>query len=105
MRGLEDDRLFPPRKLNGKVDYLDLRAPWENALRVAGISEFHWHDLRHTAASYLAMSGASVVEIADILGHKQLSMVRRYAHLSESHCTEVLKRMNERILGDENRDL
>jgi hypothetical protein len=42
---------------SGKLrsDSLDLRAPWEAALKAAGITDFHWHDLRHTAASYLAM--------------------------------------------------
>ena len=43
------------------------------------------HDLRHTAACYLAMSGATLAEIAEVLGHKTQAMVWRYAHLTEGH--------------------
>ena len=56
-------------------------------------------DLRHTAASYLAMNGASLAEIAEVLGHKTLSMVKRYAHLSEAHTAAVVERMNARYLS------
>jgi integrase len=55
---------------------------FRRAVADAQITDFRFHDLRHTAASYLAQSGASLLEIADVLGHKQLSVVRRYAHLS-----------------------
>ena len=41
-------------------------------MKAAGLTDFHWHDLRHTAASYLAMSGVSLVEIAKVLGHRTL---------------------------------
>ena len=45
------------------------------------------------------MNGASLAEIADVLGHKTLQMVKRYAHLSEQHTAGVVARMNERIFG------
>jgi len=60
---------------------LSLRDAFEGAVVRAGISDFHFHDLRHTFASYLAMNGASLLEIAEALGHKTLAMVKRYAHL------------------------
>ena len=47
----------------------DVRDAWECAVKRAGIADFRFHDLRHTAASYLAMNGASLMEIAEILGH------------------------------------
>jgi integrase len=77
-----------------------IREAWEYALRRANITDFRFHDLRHTAASYLAMNGASLMELADILGHKTLSMVKRYAHLSESHTRGVVERMNRAVFGD-----
>lgn len=74
-----------------------IRTPWGKALKEAEIEDFKFHDLRHTAASYLAMNGASLAEIADILGHKTLQMVKRYAHLSEQHTSKVLEAMNKAI--------
>jgi integrase len=64
----------------------------------AGLGDFRFHDLRHSAASYLAMSGASLMDIAAILGHKTLAMVKRYSHLSEQHTTAAVDRMAEKFL-------
>lgn len=72
---------------------------WEAARDAAGLHDFRFHDLRHSAASYLAMSGASLMDIAAILGHKTLAMVKRYSHLSEQHTTAAVDRMAERFLG------
>ncbi len=97
VRRLDTDLIFPGRIRPGKP--VDLRTPFETALKRAEIADFHWHDLRHTAASYLAMNGASLAEIAEVLGHKTLSMVKRYAHLSEAHTASVVERMNARYFG------
>ena len=96
VRNLKTDLLFPGKKVTSPVF---IRAPWKNAVESAGIENFRFHDLRHSAASYLAMNGASMVEIADVLGHKTLSMVKRYAHLSEAHTASVVASMNEKIFG------
>jgi integrase len=53
-------------------------------MKEADISDFVWHDLRHSTASYLAMNGATLAEIAQVLGHKTLAMVKRYAHTYRS---------------------
>lgn len=76
---------------------MELRAYWRAALKDAGILNFRFHDLRHTAASYLAMNGATSIELSEILGHKSPSMVKRYAHLSESHTRQVVTRMNDKL--------
>jgi site-specific recombinase XerD len=47
----------------------------------AGLKDFRWHDLRHSCASFLAASGASLVEIGSVLGHRSPSVTARYAHL------------------------
>jgi len=47
------------------------------------------------------MSGATLLEIADILGHKTLQMVKRYSHLSEDHKADVLDKMNRKVFGEE----
>ena len=46
------------------------------------------------------MNGASLLEIAEVLGHKTLTMVRRYAHLTEGHTTGVVARVNDAIFGE-----
>jgi len=76
-----------------------IRTAWTTALKKATITNFHFHDLRHTTASYLAMNGASLLDIAAILGHKTLAMVKRYSHLSETHVGSVVASMNEKIFG------
>jgi integrase len=72
---------------------------WQEARKAAGLPDVRFHDLRHSAASYLAMSGASLMDIAAILGHKTLAMVKRYSHLSEQHTTAAVDRMAEKFLG------
>ena len=94
-----DTKLVFPSKAAASQKPMDIRRPWETAVQKAGIVDFRFHDLRHSCASYLAMNGASLAEIAEVLGHKTLQMVRRYAHLSEAHTTNVVRSMNEKIFG------
>jgi len=97
VRHIDSDLLFPGKTKSKKP--MDLRAPWKLVLKEADITDFRFHDLRHSAASYLAMNGASLAEIAEVLGHKTLQMVQRYAHLSEAHTASVVESMNESIFG------
>jgi integrase len=78
---------------------IDLTTPWRTALAKSGVEDFRFHDLRHTAASYLAMNNASSLEIAGVLGHKTLQMTKRYSHLSVDHLGAVMERVNERMFG------
>jgi len=96
IRNLNCDLVFPSYNLQKPMD---IRTPWETVLTKAEIHDFRFHDLRHSAASYLAMNGASLAEIAEVLGHKTLQMVKRYAHLSEAHTTRVVANMNQKIFG------
>jgi integrase len=96
MRSLSTNLVFPNTD-GSKVN--DIRFHWEEAIKRAEISDFRFHDLRHSAASYLAMNGATMAEIAEVLGHKTLQMVKRYAHLSEAHTASVVSKMNEKIFG------
>src|SRR5262245_53923378 len=97
VRRIDTSLVFPR---NDGQEPLDIRSAWEVARTNAGIENFRFHDLRHTAASYLAMSGASLAEIAEILGHKTLQMVQRYAHLSEAHTAAVVGRMTKAVFGE-----
>ena len=66
---------------------------WKKALKEAEIEDFRFHDLRHTTASYLAQNGASLLEIADVLGHKQIQVTKRYAHLCIDHKAKLINRV------------
>lgn len=74
--------------------------PWEAAVKQAELKDFRFHNLRHSSASYLAMNGASLAEIAEVLGHKTLQMVKRYAHLSDQHVAGVVERINKAIFTE-----
>lgn len=98
VRGLKDSRVFPPVKEKaGEQGTRSMRTAWEQALKQANIFDFHWHDLRHTAASYLAMSGVSLVEIAKILGHRTMQMVSRYSHLADEHIVSTGEKLAARL--------
>jgi integrase len=80
-----------PSGFPGPYEHFDTH--WYTALEAAAITDFHFHDLRHTTASMLAAQGASLLEIADVLGHKTLAMVKRYSHLVVDHKAKVIERM------------
>jgi len=98
VRQLKSDYIFANKK--GGIIYF--RNLFYKAIENAGIENFHFHDLRHTAASYLAMNGASLLEIAEILGHKTLSMVKRYSHLTQKHTATLINKMVEKEFGNFN---
>jgi integrase len=52
---------------------------------MAGISDFRFHDLRHTFASWYMMNGGDLYELAKILGHSNIKMTERYAKLAKQH--------------------
>jgi integrase len=97
IRRIDTVYVFP--SMSGRQG-MSIRDAWEYSLKRSDISDFHFHDLRHTFASYLAMNGASLLEIAELLGHKTLPMVRRYAQLTEAHTRNVVERMNRAVFGE-----
>lgn len=89
--------LFLNKKTN-KLYYI--RGYLQNIIKEIGLNDFHIHDLRHTTASYIAMNGGSLLDIAEILGHKSLVMARRYSHLTQKHTATVLSRVTNKILSN-----
>lgn len=90
-----DSKNYVFARPDGKKPYY-LRRQWENALKKANITDFRFHDLRHTTASNLAMNGASLRDIGEILGHKTPAMTQRYSHLTEKYTTKVLQELNDK---------
>lgn len=69
---------------------LDIKVGFNAALKRAGIVGVRFHDLRHTCASHLALRGASLKTIQEILGHKNISTTMRYAHLTQDHVKKAV---------------
>ena len=67
-------------------------------MKASDITGFRWHDLRHTAASYLAMDGATQGELMAILGHRSPHMTRRYSHYSQKHLSNLMDRTSYVLL-------
>ena len=76
---------------------LEFRGSFNAAKKRAGLLDIHMHDLRHTAASHLIMSGVDIRTLADILGHRTLQMVQRYTHLLHDHKLSVIDKIG--LLG------
>ena len=83
-------RIFRPGNDRGGSQ---IRTAFEAALTRAGIVAFRFHDLRHTAASHLVMRGATLQDVKEILGHQDLRMTLRYAHLSAAHLRSAVERL------------
>ena len=58
---------------------------WWSSLEIAGIKDFHFHDLRHTFCSNLILSGAGLKDVKEMIGHRDISMTDRYSHLTMEH--------------------
>ncbi|MBJ7582636.1 tyrosine-type recombinase/integrase [Aeromonas veronii] len=83
-REIGESYIFPhPSRLNAPFSEFDHH--WRSCLLQSGITNFRFHDLRHTSASIMAKTDASLLELADHLGHKTMAMVKRYAHLCTGH--------------------
>ncbi len=81
---LGEDRLFPPQR-GAKGERQRVDRAFKTILKMAGVEDFRFHDLRHTFASWYMMNGGDLYELAKILGHKNIKMTERYAKLAREH--------------------
>jgi integrase len=75
---------------------------WKAALKRAEITDFRWHDLRHTWASWHVQNGTSLQELMELGGWSSIEMVLRYAHLAGEHLKGAAHRLNGTILVQSN---
>ena len=94
VRRLNDDRVFV--SATGKL--YRHRPPFTAACKAAHIRNFTFHDLRHSAATYLAREGATEQQLKAIGGWKS-NVVSRYVHLAAEDARAIVEKMNNKILG------
>jgi integrase len=90
-RGIESEYMLCNKK---GVPYGNVRKSFDRALKIAGIDNFRFHDLRHTFASHLVMSGCDIRTVQQLMGHKDIKMTMRYSHLSKAHLQEAVEKLD-----------
>ena len=90
-RRIDSDYVFCTKK--GKP-YVDIKNSFRSALKRASIDNFRFHDLRHTFASHLIISGADLMTAKELLGHKSIKMTMRYSHLSPDYKRQAIEKMD-----------
>ncbi len=74
---------------------VDIKTSWMRLLRLAKIDDFRFHDIRHTFASKLVMRGVDLNTVRELLGHTDIKMTLRYAHLAPAHRAEAVQKLLE----------
>jgi integrase len=82
-----------PRTGSHVFDTTNYRNHFDAALRAAGVEDFHWHDLRHSFATWLGQSGAPLEVIRDQLGHSSISVTQKYRHVVGSEVRAALQKL------------
>lgn len=91
-RQIGTELLFPsPHNKRRPINVQNIFAA---AVQRAGISDFRWHDLRHSAASYLVAAGVHMKVVQEILGHHSVVVTEKYSHLADGHLREAVRRVD-----------
>lgn len=96
VRPIDSDRRVFESPTGKAYDYLE---PFKEATAAAELQNFRFHDLRHSAATYLAREGATEAQLRAIGGWKS-GVVRKYVHIASQDAKDVVARMNKKILGE-----
>lgn len=96
VRNIKSDYLWTTKAGNKLID---MRVRFYKVLELADIQNFRFHDLRHTVASHIAMNGGSLLDIAQVTGHKTMQMVKRYSHLTQNHTAQLLEKTTENMFS------
>ena len=70
-----------------------LKTAWASVLKHARIDKFRFHDTRHTFASRLVQAGVDLNTVRELLGHAEITMTLRYAHLAPGHRAAAVKKL------------
>lgn len=89
----QDGLVFPNPQTGIQFD--SVKKAWAGILKVAGIKNFRWHDMRHHFASKLVMAGVDLNTVRELLGHADIKMTLRYAHLAPEHKAKAVAKLVE----------
>jgi len=87
--------VFPSPKTGEKIN--TCKTVWGRLLKRAKIENFRWHDMRHDFASQLVMAGVDLNTVRDLLGHADIKMTLRYAHLAPENRLQAVKVLDKNI--------
>ena len=73
-----------------------------DSIKVTGIKDFRFHDLRHCFASHLIMAGVDITAVKELLEHKTLTMTLRYAHLAPSYKVKAVETLTDTLGAETN---
>lgn len=90
-----DNRGFVFKNSKTGTAYKEIKKAWASLLKLAEIKNFRWHDMRHHFASKLVMAGADLNTVRELLGHADIKMTLRYAHLAPEHKAKVVAMLVE----------
>ena len=96
--------LLLEHKLKSRSEYVfphDTQHSFRYLLKKCGITNFRFHDLRHSCASYLVQSGVPLLDTAHHLGQRDYNSVLRYAHLAEDTTEKTGEIVAERMYGNQ----
>ena len=90
--------VFPSSKTGKKLN--NVKRSFSTSLKAAGIENFRFHDLRHTAASWMVMEGVSLYAVKEILGHADIKTTQRYAHLSPGYMENEIGKLDNYLVSE-----
>lgn len=95
---LKEGLVFPSKN---HQPFNNVKRSWSSILKKAQITQFRWHDLRHHFASKLVMAGIDLNTVRELLGHSDIKMTLRYAHLAPEHKIKAVKKIAWEHINEE----
>ena len=97
LAAVKGDCLFPGRVEGASI--VKVNAAHTATVKRSGVAPFRLYDLRHTWATRAAMAGVDLVTLAAMLGHSRIQMVLRYAHPTEEHQFQAMRKLQSYVVG------
>ena len=85
--------------------YNDIKKAFNRACEKSGISDYTFHDNRHTFASSLVMAGVDLATVKELLGHKDIKITLRYSHLAPAHMKKAVNILDSKLKENSTRQI